>query len=75
MMAVTPKVPVPPEIERLTSGLFHSSCRACIQSVADKCMLQVSSHTPSAAPSMGDGSCAARPTSRRPSMTPRVSAI
>jgi hypothetical protein len=57
------------------NGLFHSSCGACIQSVADGCMLQTSSYTPSAAPAMGDGSCAARHASRRPSMTPRVSAI
>lgn len=30
-----------------------------------RCTLQVPSHTPSAAPAMGDGSCAARHTSRR----------
>jgi len=69
------KVTVPPEIEKLTSGLFHSSFGASIQSVADGCMLQRSSHTPSAEPAMGDGSCAARPTFREPSMTPRFSAI
>ena len=55
---------MPQEIEKRTSGLFHSSCGASMQSVADGCILHVSSHTPSAAPAMGDGSCAARLTSR-----------
>jgi len=46
-----------------------------VRSAANECILRVSSHTPSAASAMGDGSCATRYTSRRPAMTPRFSAI
>jgi hypothetical protein len=48
---------------------------AIARSAANKCILRVSSHTPSATPAMGDGSCATRYTSRRPAMRPRFSAI
>jgi hypothetical protein len=39
-------------------------------SAANRCILRPSSHTPSAAPAMGDGSCATRHTFRKPGMTP-----
>ena len=45
------------------------------QPKAEKRILGASSHTPSAVPALGDGSCATRYTSRRLGMTPWFSAI
>jgi hypothetical protein len=69
------KATVPPEIEKLTSDFSTARAGQAHTRWTDGCMLQQSSHALSAAPAMGDGSCAARPTSRELSMTPPFSAI
>jgi hypothetical protein len=46
-----------------------------VRSEAIGCTLLMSSHTPSAVPAMGDGSCATRLASHRLGTTPEFSAI